>query len=754
MKILMVMDPGILVPPNGYGGIERIVEIFAIEYTKMGHEVHLLVTTGSYVEGCTVYPFGKEGFPPKKADALKALPTAWRFLWKYRNDFDLVHNFGRLAYLIPLLNHPVKKIMSYQREIRNRNIWLINKLRNKNMFFTACSADLLSRIEGQGTWAAIYNAIIFSKYNLQQTVEADAPLMFLGRLERVKGCHTAIEVAKKTGHKLIIAGNISTLPEEIDYFEKEIKPHIDDQQIIYVGALNDEQKDYWLGISRALIFPVEWNEPFGIVMIEAMACGTPVIGFNRGSVNEVIDEGITGYKVNNRDEMVEAVKRISYIDRQKCGEHAKKRFDASVVALEYLGLVKSPKKSVVIVTTGQPAANPRVVKEYEALKKEGFEVKVLCTYSAEWSYKIDEQKFNSGELSKNDFVLLGGNPYNKKTAYFFSRLLFKVCNKVVRFFPFFFLKEITFVRSSLFLWLYVKKYKADIYIAHYLGALPAAIRASKKYKSAVIFDAEDFHRGEDPYYPEQIRDVIEIEDRLLPKVNLITTASPLISNSYQQLYPEKKVITINNVFSIKYLQPVKNREEQNLKLFWFSQNIGPNRGLEMIVEALNFIEEDITLTLLGNIRNKEYIQNLLKRSTRPGKIKFIDPVAPELVFKIAAGFDIGLAAEIPHCINRDICLTNKIFTYLLAGNCILASDTSAQNKFMMSNPKVGFLYKHNDPAELAKQIKQIFYNREQLTACKMNASSLAQSTLNWEKESEKFILEVNNLLKDVNLKKH
>src|SRR4051794_33242734 len=102
MRILIVMDPGILVPPEGYGGIERLVQTFATEYAAMGNDVHLLVTAGSNVAGCTMHPFGKEGFPPKKADARKAIPVAWRFLWKHRNDFDLVHNFGRLAYLLPI----------------------------------------------------------------------------------------------------------------------------------------------------------------------------------------------------------------------------------------------------------------------------------------------------------------------------------------------------------------------------------------------------------------------------------------------------------------------------------------------------------------------------------------------------------------------------------------------------------------------------------------------------------------------------
>src|ERR1019366_6128367 len=108
MKILIIMDPGILIPVKGYGGHERLAEMFAKEYQRLGHEVHLLITGGSTVDNCTVHNFGKEGFPPDKWDALGAIPVAWKFLWKHRKDFDLVHNFGRLAYLIPILNVRVK----------------------------------------------------------------------------------------------------------------------------------------------------------------------------------------------------------------------------------------------------------------------------------------------------------------------------------------------------------------------------------------------------------------------------------------------------------------------------------------------------------------------------------------------------------------------------------------------------------------------------------------------------------------------
>jgi glycosyltransferase involved in cell wall biosynthesis len=736
MKILIIMDPGIMIPVKGYGGHERLVEMFAKEYHRMGHEVHLLITGGSTVSGCTVHDFGKEGFPPKKSDAKKAIPIAWKFLWDHRNEYDLVHNFGRLIYLLPVLRNPVKKIMTYGREITNRNVRLFHNLKGKNIVFTACSSNLLSRVNTAGYWEVVYNAIEFSKYILQENIGEEAPLIFLGRIEKIKGCHTAIRVAKASGNRLIIAGNISPLAEEKAYFENEIQPHIDGDQIQYVGALNDAQKNQYLGVAKALLFPIEWNEPFGIVMIEAMACGTPVIAYNKGSVEEVIDEGVTGNKVKSFDEMLHAVKNIGLINRKECRKQAKNRFDVSIIANKYLNIIDGFRKKIVIVTTGQPAANPRVVKEYEALVKEGYSVNVLYTYSAEWSYKIDKRKYFSNSLKQQDFILIGGNPYNNKIHYFLSRLIFRILRILVAILPLSFFKEMTIARSSLYLWIFARKYKADIYIAHYLGALPAAIKASKKYKSAVIFDAEDFHRGEAPYHATQIRHVIDIENRLLPRVNLITTASPLICEAYAKLYPSKKVITLNNVFSRKFLQKVHDNNGK-LKLFWFSQNIGPKRGLEIIIDAINLLDFDLSLNLLGNIRDKAYVQSLLKKSIYRGKIHLMKPVPPDQIFKVASAFDIGIAAEIPYCENRDVCLTNKIFTYLLAGNCILASDTAAQKSFMNTYQHLGLLYKHDDAEELASQIRRLYYDKAFLKTCKVNAVALAENRMNWENESQK-----------------
>lgn len=338
MRILIVMDPGILVPPKGYGGHERLVYMFAKEYARLGHEVHLLVTTGSIVEGCTVHPFGKEGFPPKKWDARRAIPTAWKFLWKYRNQFDLIHNFGRLAYLLPILNHPIKKIMSYGRTIDGRNIKMINKLPNKNIVFTAPSDWCVNTGNTAGRWVTVYNAIDFSTYTPRTEVAADAPLIFLSRLEKLKGAHEAIQIALQANEKLILAGNISPLREEQEYYQKEIQPFIDGKQIVYVGTLDDAGKNKYLGEAKAMLFPARTGEAFGMVMAESMACGTPVLAYNYAAMPEVVTNGITGFIVENAEEMKQAIEKTGTLSRSTVRKVAETSFDVKGVAIKYLNL--------------------------------------------------------------------------------------------------------------------------------------------------------------------------------------------------------------------------------------------------------------------------------------------------------------------------------------------------------------------------------------------------------------------------------
>ncbi|HVW96639.1 MAG TPA: glycosyltransferase family 4 protein [Mucilaginibacter sp.] len=336
MRILLIMNPGIPVPPKLYGGIERMVYLLAEEYIKKGHKVTLLAGPESYSSGNTV-TFGKHiKVGPK--DEYREIFFVWRFLRKNHSSFDLIHNFGRLVYLLPVLNNPVRKIMSYERPVSQRGIRWTTTMPNRNLIFTGCSNYCVSTGNVAGNWATVYNAVDFSQYQLNKNVSADAPLVFLGRIERIKGAHTAVRVAKETGSRLIIAGNIP--PGAQAYFDSEIKPHVDNELIKYIGPVNDAEKNNLLRQSRALLFPIKWEEPFGIVMIEAMACGTPVVGFQRGSVPEVIDDGVTGFITNNGQEMSAAIARLDNIDRAGCRDHAFERFSAEKIANDYLALAQ------------------------------------------------------------------------------------------------------------------------------------------------------------------------------------------------------------------------------------------------------------------------------------------------------------------------------------------------------------------------------------------------------------------------------
>jgi glycosyltransferase involved in cell wall biosynthesis len=367
MNILLIMDPGIPVPPLKYGGIERIVFQLANAYAAQGHEVTLLAGPGSYCPGKTV-PFGINKLNCSMWSRLKAIAFVWTFLVKNyyslrqnnRVDtgtdakFDLIHNFGRLIYLLPVLRTSSMKIMSYQRKITARNIRFIQRSDPKNMWFTACSDNCrhqsnfghhnipsagVGKADGfSNPWQTIYNAVDFSEFEPNTVFEEEAPLMFLGRLDRIKGAHTAIEVAKRSGNKLWIAGNIPGEDTGRAYYKEVVYPQIDGSQIKYLGELDDKKKNYYLARSKALLFPIEWEEPFGIVMIEAMACGTPVIAFNKGSVPEVLTHGETGFIVENVAAMCDAIPKLSLLNRKQCRDTASAQFDISIIADKYLQL--------------------------------------------------------------------------------------------------------------------------------------------------------------------------------------------------------------------------------------------------------------------------------------------------------------------------------------------------------------------------------------------------------------------------------
>src|SRR5262249_38223784 len=162
-------------------------------------------------------------------------------------------------------------------------------------------------------WHVVHNAVSAATYQMNPDVAADAPLIFLGRIEEIKGPHLAIEVGRRTGRRLILAGNIQ--PGHEAFFEQKIKPFLDGHPIRYVGPVDAIQKTRLLRESAALLMPILWDEPFGIVMAEALACGTPLIGLNRASVREVVQHGVNGFLCESVEEMAAIIPALSLIDR-------------------------------------------------------------------------------------------------------------------------------------------------------------------------------------------------------------------------------------------------------------------------------------------------------------------------------------------------------------------------------------------------------------------------------------------------------
>jgi glycosyltransferase involved in cell wall biosynthesis len=337
MRLLLTADPEIEVPPRLYGGIERIVDVLVRRLQAKGHQVGLVARAGSTCPADAFYPW-----PGQRSQSRTDTISNSLALWNVRRDFqpDLIHSFSRIAYLLPHLRGPVPLVMSFQRDPTPRTVGLATKLAAPGILtFTGCS-EYIARIgrPSGGEWLGIHNFADTENLHFSPSVPADAPLVFLSRVEEIKGTHWAIEIARRTGSRLIIAGNHSDSGPEGDYWRTRIVPEIGRDGVEYVGPVDDVQKDKLLGGARAMVVPIRWNEPFGIVFAEALACGTPVISCPTGALPEIVRQGVDGFLIRSIEEGCEAVGKLGTIDRVTCRQRAVEHFSADAVLARYLEL--------------------------------------------------------------------------------------------------------------------------------------------------------------------------------------------------------------------------------------------------------------------------------------------------------------------------------------------------------------------------------------------------------------------------------
>jgi glycosyltransferase involved in cell wall biosynthesis len=331
LKIAVIVNPLIPVPPEQYGGIERIVFMLIQELKKSGHEVTLYANENSQ-PGCKLI-----GYRESAHYGLKDLVNINRLTSKIAfQHFDIVHTFGRMSNIALLMLSSIPKLVSYQLPPTISQVKKAVSIAHKNSLrFTACSNYIANQINTFADVTTIYNGVDINDYDFNADVTTDAPLTFLGRIQQEKGTAIAIKAAKKLNQKLVIAGNIPNEPIHQQYFNEQVKPYIDGEQIKYIGPVNNSQKNQLLRNSKAFLMPVTWDEPFGIVMAEALACGTPVIGFKRGAVPEVVTNGSNGFVCDTEADMITAINNIGNINRATCRQVAEQKFSAGVLAKQY-----------------------------------------------------------------------------------------------------------------------------------------------------------------------------------------------------------------------------------------------------------------------------------------------------------------------------------------------------------------------------------------------------------------------------------
>jgi glycosyltransferase involved in cell wall biosynthesis len=327
------------VPPQCSGAAEKIAHLISEGLIKRGHQVTLFASGDSKTKAELISVTKKStgtdpkiGFNPagpKLHEKYEYLLISKAYQMAQQNRFDIIHSHFDIltAFFAPLVKTPTVSTL-HSRLSSPRMAFLKNF--KKTQYYVSISDSQRKPIPDLNYAATIYHGIEIEKIPF-----GDSPENFLaivGRINPQKGIKEAIEVAKKIGMKLVIMGSHG---ENDPYWENEIKPAIDGKQIIYKGFISQEETFKIIKKAKAYILPLQWEEPFGLTMIEAMACGTPAIAFDRGSAKEVISDKKSGFIVKNEPQMIDAIKNVDKIDRQYCREWVKNNFTVEKMVENY-----------------------------------------------------------------------------------------------------------------------------------------------------------------------------------------------------------------------------------------------------------------------------------------------------------------------------------------------------------------------------------------------------------------------------------
>jgi len=336
VKIAQVAPLYESVPPRAYGGTERVVSYLTEALVEMGHDVTLFASGDSVTSAnlVTVVPMGL------RLDRRKPDPLVWHTIMmdmvlKEAHEFDIIHFHTDVLQLslvgqcrTPCLSTPHGRL-----DLSDLKP-LFQRFGNHPM--TSISNSQRAPAPWVNWRATVHHGLPLGLYSLH--LRPQEYFAFVGRISPEKRCDRAIEIAKACGVPLRIAAKVD--PADRAYFESTIEPLLDDALVTFIGEIGDDAKDDFIGNAKALLMPIDWPEPFGLVMIEAMACGTPVIAYAHGSVPEILEDGVTGFVVENQEQAIAAARQVERIDRRRCRQVFEQRFAAPVMARKYLDVYR------------------------------------------------------------------------------------------------------------------------------------------------------------------------------------------------------------------------------------------------------------------------------------------------------------------------------------------------------------------------------------------------------------------------------
>jgi glycosyltransferase involved in cell wall biosynthesis len=322
------------VPPKCYGGTERVVSFLTEELVAQGHDVTLYASGDSITTARLVAPCRRSLRLHKGCiDQLAHHILMLEMLMKDAADYDVIH------YHVAYLHFPLsRRVQLPQVTTLHGRLDLPDLVPLYHEFFdipvVSISGAQREPLPGANWQATVYHGLPANRYRFRE--RRGSYLAFLGRISPEKRVDRAIEIARRIGMPLKIAAKVDSIDRE--YFEETIEPLLGAPHIEFIGEIGEEEKDELLGNAYALLFPIDWPEPFGLVMIESLACGTPVIAYRHGSVPEVIDDGVTGFIVSDLEDAVRAAERVADLDRRRCRAAFEERFTARRMVRDYLAV--------------------------------------------------------------------------------------------------------------------------------------------------------------------------------------------------------------------------------------------------------------------------------------------------------------------------------------------------------------------------------------------------------------------------------